>query len=259
MSCALQSQLNTVPLGASIVRIVQMIVAMAQVDVCGLGVSSSAMYAALRSASWKLGDSYARPRAGTRAPEAAVTGLEQLVALGGDNFARLVFQGICSARRGKWTTYPTPYTSDTPTILKFDLGACAPYTDARLTALVVSLDTGIREFAAMYPCSDTAAVKKMLASGIVSGMAQATCEAHIESAMRALAASMTGSDSPAFQMVYDGAAGHPAINTIRAEIALAFCAGTQGSMSAAGFAEHVAGVLVDGACGIQAALAKGAR
>jgi hypothetical protein len=254
MSCALQSQLSTVPLGASIVRIVQMIVAMAQVDVCGLGVSSSAMYAALRAAALKT-----ETRAGSGAPAEAVKALQQLLDLGGDKFARLVFQGICSARRGKWTTYPTPYTSDTPTVLRFDLGACEPYTDARLTALVASLDTGIREFAAMYPCNDTAAVKTMLASGIVSGMPQATCEAHIESAMRALAASMMRSDSPAFQMVYDGVAGHPAINTIRAEIALAFCAGTQGPMSAASFAEHIAAVLVDGACGIQAALAKGAR
>jgi hypothetical protein len=249
MSCALQTQLETVPLGRSIVRIVQMIVALVQTDMCGLGLSSSAMYAALRA----FAQTRAAPRAGTTAFDAAVTGLDELVLLGGDKYARLVFEAACSARRGKWTTHPTPYTSDTPTVLSFDLGACAPYTDARLTALVASLDAAVRLVAASPPCGDRAAARTMVAGGIASGLDRATCAEHVESAMRALAVTMGGAEGGAVTMGV--IAGHPAMNTIRAEIAYAFCGQAQAqAMTAAGFAEHVADVLVDGACGLQAAL-----
>ena len=246
MSCALQTQLETVPLGKSIVRIVQMIVALVQTDMCGLGLSSSAMYAALRA----FAQTRAAPRAGTTAFDAAVTGLDELVLLGGDKYARLVFEAACSARRGKWTTHPTPYTSDTPTVLSFRPG--------RVRAVHRRApDRARREPRRGGPARRREpAVRRPRGGqddGISSGLDRATCAEHVESAMRALAVTMGGAEGGAVTMGV--IAGHPAMNTIRAEIAYAFCGQAQAqAMTAAGFAEHVADVLVDGACGVQAAL-----
>jgi hypothetical protein len=239
MSCALQTKLNTVPLGQAIVRIVRMIVATVQADVCGLGLSSSATYVAIRM----MRDSPADPSTGGKTPAQALrdagapSALEGLVSLGGDEFARLVFQAICSSRAGAWTTYATPYSSD-PKTLGFTQGACVDYTDARLTALVASLDAMVISlFADAPPEAQAAQMKQQLANTIrmeLAGASVATCEQQVGRALEGFAV--------------QAVSGHAALNTIRAEIALALCAGkANDSMSVEAFATHVAGVIVDGA------------
>jgi hypothetical protein len=239
MECSwqeLETKFKSSDLGAAFTRIVRIIIALMQADICGGGFGSAAAYALL-----------ATKKTNTNTSELA------LMQLGGDEFARTVLNALCGMNAGNWSrppssdygnvAFPGVGPSSTLAFTVFEDNNAKCVANDRLAQVARAAETVIRNLLMSIDCTDSKKADlvnqlKVMLVGLDGPSAARTCINHVHDRIKNI---------DTMNLI----TGHDALALIRHEIAVALCPQTSRELRVLTneeFAGQVAALFVDAAC-----------